>query len=249
MPQQRVRGKPCNMHWRDEGILLAARAHGESSAIIEVFSALHGKHAGVVRGGGSRKMAATLQPGGQLDLTWRARLEDQLGSFTVELTQARAGLVLGDRLALAALSSVCALCRFALPERQPYPGLYSETLGLLDALARPGWLRIYAIWELQLLEETGFGLDLQQCAVTGAREGLAYVSPRTGRAVTQEGAGAYASRLLPLPAAVIDPGAEMDTSAMRDALRLSGHFLHQWLAEANGRALPEARNRLITALD
>lgn len=237
------------MEWRDEGILLAARPHGESSAIIEVFSGLHGRHGGVVRGGGSRKMAATLQPGAQLDVTWRARLEEQLGSFKVDLMHARAGRVLGDRLALAALSAACALCRYALPERQPYPGFYSETVTLFDALAQPGWLRLYAVWELHLLETTGFGLDLQQCAVTGAQTGLAYVSPRTGRAVTEEAAGAYAARLLPLPPALIDANAEMTAADMRHALQLSGYFLHHWLAVAAGRALPEARARLIAALD
>jgi DNA repair protein RecO (recombination protein O) len=237
------------MEWRDEGILLAARPHGESNAIVEVFSALHGRHAGVVYGGASRKLAATLQPGAQLDLTWRARLEDQLGSFTVELNRARAALVLADRLALAALTSVCALCRYALPERMAYPGFYSETLTLLDALPDPGWLRRYADWELQLLDATGFGLDLQQCAVSGARAGLAYVSPRTGRAVTAEAAGDYAARLLPLPTALREPDAQMDALSLRQALHLSGYFLHHWLAESTGRTLPEARARLLAALD
>lgn len=237
------------MDWRDEGILLSVRRHGEATALIEVFSALHGRHAGAVRGGASRKMAAVLQPGAQLDLTWRARLDDQLGSFTVELTRARAANVLGARLSLGALNAVCALCRFALPERMAYPGLYAQTLALLDALGDPGWLRAYAHWELALLEATGFGLDLEQCAVTGARTGLAYVSPRTGRAVTHEGAGAYAARLLPLPAALRDPGAPFSPTDLRAALQLSGHFLHHWLAESTGRPLPEARNRLLALLD
>ena len=249
LPHGPLRGTSWVMDWRDEGILLAMRPNGEAHAVVEVFSALHGRHAGVVRGGASRKQAAVLQPGAQLDLTWRARLEEQLGSFTVELLRARAGHVLADRLALAALSSVCALCRFALPERMPYPGLYSETVALMDALGSPGWLRSYALWELQLLDATGYGLDLQQCAVTGATEGLAYVSPRTGRAVTPEGAGHYAARLLPLPEALIDATAPFDAAQMRQALRLSGHFLNHWLAESQGRALPEARTRLIAALE
>ncbi len=223
--------------------------HGESAAIIEVFSGLHGRHAGVVRGGASRKMAATLQPGAQLDLTWRARLEDQLGSFTVELIRARAGILLGDRLALGALTTICALCRYALPERMAYPGLYGDTVAVLDTLGQPGWLRSYALWELGLLEATGFGLDLQQCAVTGAQSGLAYVSPRTGRAVTATGAGTYADRLLPLPAALSDSHARFDAHALTQALQLSGYFLHHWLAEAQGRPLPEARARFLALLD
>ncbi|WP_071797882.1 DNA repair protein RecO [Natronohydrobacter thiooxidans] len=237
------------MDWRDEGILLRTQRHGEATAIIEVFSALHGRHAGAVRGGGSRKMAATLQPGAQLDLTWRARLEEHLGSFSVELLQARAGRILGDRLALAALNSVCALCRYALPERMAYPGFYARTVDLLDQLGQPGWLRLYALWEVHLLETAGFGLDLQQCAVTGAQSGLAYVSPRTGRAVTVAGAGAYADRLLTLPAALIDARAGFSTTELRQALHLTGYFLQHWLAESTGRALPEARARLVALLE
>ncbi|MCH8466956.1 MAG: DNA repair protein RecO [Roseinatronobacter sp.] len=235
------------MDWRDQGILLAMRPHGETSAVIEVFTPLHGRHAGIVRGGASRKMAATLQPGAQLDLTWRARLEDQLGSFAVELIHTRAAHVMGDRLALSGLSAACALCRYALPERMAYPGLYASTLALFDSFGQPGWLRAYALWELALLEETGFGLDLAQCAVTGRAEGLAYVSPRTGRAVTREGAGEYAARLLVLPPALVS-NAPFDQQAARDALHLSGHFLQIWLAEAIGRPLPEPRARLLAAL-
>lgn len=235
------------MEWRDEGILLATRSHGESTAIIEVFTALHGRHAGAVRGGASRKMGPVLQPGAQLDLVWRARLEEHIGNFTVELTRARAAMVMADRLALLALGSVCALSRFALPERQAYPGLYAATYSLMNDLGKPGWLRAYALWELLLLNETGFGLDLAQCAVTGAREGLTHVSPRTGRAVTRAGAGEYASRLLPFPTALLQD-APLDAPELAQALHLTGYFLQNWLAAAVGRPLPEARARLIAAL-
>ncbi len=235
------------MEWRDEGILLATRSHGESTAIIEVFTALHGRHAGAVRGGASRKMAPVLQQGAQLDLAWRARLEEHIGNFTVELTRARAALVMGDRLALLALGSICALCRFALPERQAYPGLYTATHALMDDLGNPGWLRAYALWEMLLLDQTGFGLDLAQCAVTGTREGLAYVSPRTGRAVTRAGAGEYAARLLPYPKG-LSQDAPLDAAELAQALHLTGYFLQNWLAAAVGRPLPEARARLVAAL-
>ncbi|MGY6547839.1 MAG: DNA repair protein RecO [Roseinatronobacter sp.] len=233
------------MEWRDEGILLAARPQGEADAFLEVFTALHGRHAGVLKGGGSRKRAATLQPGGQLDVTWRARLESHVGSYTVDLQRARAGSLLGDRLALAALGAATALCRFALPERMAYPGFYSQTVALMDRLGQPGWLRDYALWEVLLLEATGFGLDLQQCAVTGLRAGLAYVSPRTGAAVTAAAAGDYAPRLLPLPAGLIDPDVPFDAGQLRQALQLSGYFLQTWLATAQARPLPEARARLL----
>lgn len=235
------------MEWRDQGILLATRPHGEANAVAEVFTALHGRHAGLVRGGASRKMAPVLQPGAQLDVTWRARLEEQMGNFTTELLRARAGPIMGDRLALLGLGAICALCRYALPERLAYPGLYAATEALMDMLGEPGWLRSYALWELHLLEETGFGLDLAQCAVTGASDGLAFVSPRTGRAVTTEGAGDYAARLLPLPAGLAS-GEPLDRAGLHAALDLSGYFLHNWLAEAIGRPLPEARARLLAAL-
>ena len=235
------------MEWRDDGVLLAARPLGEGTALIDTFTGGHGRHAGAVRGGASRRMAAVLQPGAQLDLTWRARLDSQMGRFTVEPVRGRAGALLADRLALLGLGSVCALIRFALPERQPFPGLYARTVALLDMLGTPGWLQDYAHWELALLDETGYGLDLAQCAVTGARSGLAYVSPRTGRAVTADAAGAYADRLLALPAGLGD-GAALDEAGLRAALALSGHFLHSWLARAVDRPLPEARARLVRAV-
>ena len=236
------------MEWRDEGILLSLRPHGETSANTEVFTALHGRYAGILPGGASRKRSASLQPGAQVDLVWRARLADHMGSVRVEVLRDRAAGVLQDRLALLALSSVCALCRYALPERAPYPVLYAATAEVLDTLGQPGWLRTYALWEVLLLEETGFGLDLSQCAVTGATDGLTHVSPRTGRAVTLDGAGPYAARLLPLPALLVDPDAPADVAALCAALALTGHFLTEWLAHSIGRPLPEARARLVAAL-
>lgn len=232
------------MEWRDEGALLSMRPHGESAAIIEVFTKAHGRHAGVVRGGASRRMAAALQPGTQLDVTWRARLDDHIGSFTVEPIRSRAG-VLADRLALAGLTSVCALLRAALPEREPHPALWAVTILLLDALDRPEWTSAYLRWELRLLEELGFGLDLGRCAVTGTRENLLYVSPRSGRAVSAAGAGAWADRLLPLPQGLAGEGA-LAPADLRAGLALTTHFLTRELAHAlQDRPLPEARARLI----
>jgi DNA repair protein RecO (recombination protein O) len=232
------------MDWRDEGVLLSMRPHGESAAIIEVLTAAHGRHAGVVRGGASRKMAATLQPGTQLQLDWRARLDDHIGTFTVEPLRSRAH-VLSDRLALAGLMSVCALLRAALPEREPHPALWSETLPLLDALGQAGWTSGYLRWELRLLEELGFGLDLTACAVTGVTEGLVYVSPKSGRAVSATGAGEWADRLLPLPAGLSGAG-ELTAEAVAEGLRLTGFFLDRGLMPVlQGRPLPEARTRLV----
>jgi DNA repair protein RecO (recombination protein O) len=234
------------MEWRDQGALLAVRRHGESAAIIEVFTASHGRHAGVVRGGGGRKLAPVLQPGAQLDVTWRARLDDHLGVFAVEPVRSRAG-VMADRAALAGLAAVCALLSHALPEREAHPALYPATIALLDALEGRDWRRAYLVWEVLLLEELGFGLDLSRCAVTGATEGLAFVSPRTGRAVTAAAAGDLAPKLLPLPACLT--GGPMDDEGLRDGLRLTGHFLTRELASAPGaRPLPEARARLVDLL-
>lgn len=236
------------MEWRDEGVLLAARPHGESAAIIEVFTALHGRHAGVVRGGGSRKMAATLQPGTQLSVTWRARLDGHIGAFTVEPLRSRAA-VLSDARALAGLTSACALLQVALPEREPHTALWAASMPLLDALADGAdWPPLYLRWEMRLLEELGFGLDLSRCAVTGSRDDLAYVSPKTGRAVSRSGAGEWADRLLPLPQGLLGQG-PASAEEMRQGLAITGHFLTRELQPLlNGRPLPEARNRLVALL-
>jgi DNA repair protein RecO (recombination protein O) len=235
------------MDWRDEGLLLSMRPHGESAAIIEVLTAGHGRHAGVVQGGASRRMAALLQPGSGLRVEWRARLEDHLGRFTVDPLRSRAHL-LDDRLALAGLQSACALLRAALPEREPHPGLWPATLALFDAFGSEGWTSAYLRWELRLLEELGFGLDLTACAVTGARDGLAYVSPKTGRAVTRAGAGGWADRLLPLPEG-LGGAAPLLPEAVLTGLRLTGFFLDRELRPVlQDRPLPEARARLLDLL-
>ncbi len=232
------------MDWRDEGILLAMRPHGETSAIIEVLTAAHGRHMGVVRGGASRRMAASLQPGTGLALDWRARLDGHIGSFTVEPLKSRAHL-LADRLALAGVMSACALLHEALPEREPHPALWQRTLGLMDALGQAGWTAAYLRWELCLLEEIGFGLDLGTCAVTGATAGLAYVSPKSGRAVTAQAAGTWADRLIPLPEG-LDGVAPLAPEAVLMGLRLTGFFLDRELRPVlHDRPLPEARARLV----
>ena len=236
------------MEWRDQGALLSMRLHGESSAIIEVFTAAHGRHAGVVRGGASRKMAAMLQPGSQLDVTWRARLEDHIGSFTAEPLRSRAA-ILSDRRALAGLNAVCALLHVALPEREPHPLLWRMSMALLDDLASgTDWPPVYLRWEVLLLEELGFALDLGSCAVTGARDDLAFVSPKSGRAVSRKGAGDWADRLLPLPAVMLGQGTA-SLHEIAQGLAITGHFLNRCLEPTlNGRPLPEARQRLLDML-
>ncbi|MEW2912518.1 DNA repair protein RecO [Leisingera sp. JC11] len=237
------------MEWRDHGILLSVRRHGESSAIIDVFTEEHGRHAGVVRGGAGRRMAPVLQPGAQLDVTWRARLEDHLGSYHAEPLRSRAAAALSGRLALAGLNTVTALLSFCLPEREPHADLYTRSERLLDLLGNEAlWPLAYLRWEMALLEEMGFGLDLSACAVTGSRFELAYVSPKTGRAVSREGAGGWADRLLPLPPVMLGQG-NADDSEIVQALRTTGHFLEAHLAPSLGNhPPPEARARLMDLL-
>jgi DNA repair protein RecO (recombination protein O) len=235
------------MEWRDEGTLISVRPQGESSAIVEVFTAAHGRHAGVVRGGAGRRMAAVLQPGTQLAVVWRARLDDHLGTFTVEPLRSRAALM-EDRLALLGLGAICAMLRHALPEREPNLRLWQATMALLAALeAGADWPVDYLRWELLLLEEIGFGLDLGVCAVTGMREDLVFVSPKTGRAVSRAGAGAWAARLFPLPSCMMGQGGGAVAEVMQ-GLAITGHFLErEWQATLNRRGLPEARARLLAA--
>lgn len=236
------------IEWRDQGILLATRRHAETSTIIEMFTPQQGRHVGVVRGGTSRKIAPVLQPGAQLDVVWRARIEDHIGAFTVEPVRSRAAVAMSDRMALAGLNAVTALLAFCLPEREPHPQLYTRTEALLDMLDQSQlWPLAYLRWELSLLEDMGYGLDLTSCAVTGSVDDLAYVSPRSGRAVSAKGAGEWADRLLPLPDSLLDaPNPDKDSIAQ--GFVTTGHFLTHSLARDLGdKPLPEARARFVDA--
>lgn len=235
------------IEWREEGLVLSVRRHGETDAILEVLTPGHGRHAGVVRGGGGRRMAPLLQPGAGLALSWRARLEDHLGHFAVEPLHSRAAL-LADPDALAGLSAMTALLSFALPEREAMPGVYEASLAVIDLMEEGApWPLAYLRWEMGLLDRLGYGLDLSRCAVTGAEEDLAFVSPRTGRAVSRTGAGEWRDRLLPLPPALRgapDPGPD----GILAGLRVTGHFLERRLATPGHRPLPAARARLLSRL-
>ena len=237
------------MEWRDEGVVLAVRPHAETAAILELFTRAHGRHLGVVHGGRSRRIAPSLQPGNQVAATWRGRLETHMGSLAVEPVRSRAGAVLSDPLRLAALSSVCALCAALLPEREALPDFQARTESLCDAVADgEGWLADYPAWEMALLDVAGFRLDLSACAADGGTNDLAFVSPRSGRAVSRSGAGAWADRLLPLPPMLI--GGQATLSGVIEALALTGFFLRERLAPSLGAAgLPAARTRLLDALE
>ena len=235
--------------WRDEGALLAVRRHGESAAIIDVFTAEHGKMAGVVRGATNRKLAPALQIGTQLDVTWKARLSEHLGSYTIEPIRSRAVQAMGGRLPLAGLNAVTGLLTFCLPEGEALPRFYVRSMAVLDLLEEETlWPLAYLQWELALLEEMGFGLDLSACAVTGATEGLVYVSPKTGRAVTAQGAGEHASKLLALPPVLKGDG-DAPHSEILAGLSVTGHFLEHHLAKQLGsKPLPTSRGRLLEVL-
>jgi len=236
------------IEWREEGMVLAVRRHGESDAIVEALTRDHGRHAGVVRGGGGRRLAALMQPGAQLQFAWRARLEDHLGHYAVDAVRSRAG-VLADPLALAGLTSVTSLLSFVLPEREAQPGLYEATMTVADLIEQGGhWPLAYLRWEMGLIDRLGFGLDLSRCAVTGSREDLAYVSPRTGRAVSRAGAGGWADRLLPLPLCMLGQGPAVPAEIVA-GLRVTGHVLGARLAPSLGdRPIPAARDRLVARL-
>lgn len=247
------------MDWRDQGILISTRRHGESSAIVEIFTAGHGRHVGVVRGGAGRRMAPILQPGAEVAVEWSARLEEHIGAFRIDPIRAHGVGLMEDRAALGALGAVTALIAISLPEREPHPQLFARTRDLVAALGRLGdWPARYALWELALLAELGFGLDLARCAATGTTRDLAYVSPKSGAAVSRAGGAAWVDRLLPLPGFLLDaasahPSIETSVRAapaeVAAALRLTGFFLEARLAPTLPRhALPASRARAVEAI-
>ncbi len=237
------------MEWRDEGALLSVRKHGEGSAIIEVFTKEHGRHAGLVRGGGSRKLAPILQPGAQLSVTWKARLEDHLGSYTIDPIKSRAVAIMDNRATLAAMGAVSALLTIGLAERENHGQLYARTQDLLDAIGESDdWPSRYALWENALLADMGFGLDFSQCAATGVTQELIYVSPKSGRAVSRKGGEEWADHLLPLPIFLRLDDPDASATNVNEALRTTGYFIENWLMPEIGKPVPAARGRLISAL-
>jgi DNA repair protein RecO (recombination protein O) len=235
------------MDWRDSGFVLTARRHGESAAIVELLTEAHGRRAGLVRGGQSPKRRALLQPGNLVAASWRGRLPEHLGAFEIELLRAHAAGLIDDPDRLAALSSAAALIVLALPEHEPHGDVFHGLSRLIAALDSTDWPARYVAWECALLAALGFGLDLTACAATGINDDLAYVSPRSGRAVSRSAGAPYHDKLLPLPAFLWRdvPAEGADIVA---GLTLTGHFLHHHLLEPQGRLLPEARARLADRL-
>jgi DNA repair protein RecO (recombination protein O) len=236
------------MEWHDAGFVLAARRHGEHGAIVELLTRGHGRHAGLVRGGQSPKLRALLQPGNEVAAVWRGRLSEHLGTIVCELVRAHAARILNDPDRLAGLAAAAALVAAALPEREPYPDVFASFAGLLEALdSAAEWPARYVGWERDLLAALGFGLDLGCCAVTGVATDLAYVSPRTGRAVCRAAGLPYHEKLLALPE-FLWRGGPADAHQIALGMSLTEHFLVHHVFLPQGRTLPAARSRLAERL-
>jgi DNA repair protein RecO (recombination protein O) len=238
------------MEWRDEGLIISARKHGEASTVLEAMTRTHGRHLGLVRGGRSARLRATLQPGNTVGLVWRARLDEHLGSFAVEPLSLRAGKLMGSALALAGINYLAELVR-VLPERDPHEALYEAASLIADALEEAMLApTLIARFEAQILAECGFSLDLSRCAATGATDGLVYVSPKSGRAVSAEAGAPFRDRLLPLPP-FLREGAPLEArpsaDEIADAFRLTGFFLARDLFAQRGEPLPESRAAFLKA--
>jgi DNA repair protein RecO (recombination protein O) len=232
------------MQWVDTAFVVAVRRHGESGLVAELLTHAHGRHLGLCRGGQSPKRRAVLQPGNEVAATWRGRLPEHLGTLACELVRAYAARFLDDPDRLSALASAMALVAMALPEREPHGDVFAAVSRLLaDLDSAADWPARYVRWECELLASLGFGLDLGRCAATGTTAELAYVSPRTGRAVSRTAGRPYHDKLLPLPAFLRDEGPAAGAD-IEHGLRLTGYFLLHHLMAPQNRALPPARTRL-----
>jgi DNA repair protein RecO (recombination protein O) len=230
------------MEWLDTGVIVAIRRFGESSLILSLLTRDHGRHSGLLRA--SRRQGG-LQPGTAVNAQWRSRLADNLGTLRCEVTRPVPLAVLDDPGRLAALAAACAVVETALPEREAHGQVLAGLEQLLDHLAGgEGWGEAYVRWELDLLRELGYGLDLARCAVTGESRGLRYVSPRSGRAVTAAAGAPYAGRLLALPAFVTEPEVPSPAADVGAGLALTGYFLGRFVYGGRGQGLPPARLRL-----
>ena len=238
------------MSFIDHGIILDARAHGETHAIADIFMHEHGRWAGLVYGGQGRKMRPLLQPGNEVKADWKGRGDNSLGHFSLELTRARAAEAMQDRMALAGLSASCALALAVLPEREAHAPSYEAMSVLLDNLDHIElWPALMARWELGLLAELGFGLTLDRCAATGAREDLVFVSPRSACAVSAEAGAPYKDKMLPLPAFLRGASVEATPQDSLDGLATTGHFIETRILHLSDLQLPEARRRVVDLLN
>jgi DNA repair protein RecO (recombination protein O) len=238
------------MEWTDNGIVLGVRRHGESSAIVELLTADHGRHLGLVRGGASSRMRPLLQPGNTVRAVWRARLDEHLGAYTMEGLRLRAASLLASSHAVYGVTHLAALVRL-LPERDPHGMIYEMMEQALDRLTDPSEAAVDLVrFELAMLGELGFGLDLSVCAASGSSEDLIYVSPKSGIAVSRTAGEPWHDRLLKLPAFLRASDAEEPFSAedVRDGFALTGLFLLRHVLEPRGLQHSDARAGFIAAV-
>ncbi len=235
------------MEWRDSGVILSVRRHGETSAIAELLTPEHGRCLGLVRGGRSRQQRPVLQPGNLVAATWRARLEEHLGTFVFEPLKLSAGTIMENPFRLAGLTTLTGLAQ-VLPEREPHQRLYEAFQIVLEAIdADAHWPALLVRFELGLLDELGFGLDLSKCAAMGATAELSFVSPKSGRAVSLAAGVPYRDKLLRLPGFLLGQQVTC-TEDILEGFRLTGYFLERHIFEPRGLEMPEARQRLISEL-
>ncbi|MBI1239305.1 MAG: DNA repair protein RecO [Alphaproteobacteria bacterium] len=235
------------MEWEDDAIVLAARPHGETGAIAELLTQQHGRHLGLVHGGASRRMRGMLQAGTIVRAQWKARLSEHLGALSLDVAQSRADVLMETPVALSGLQAAAGVLSASLAEREPHPPVFAA-LSALIALAGEtepmDWAAAYVAFEVGLLAELGFGLDLARCAVTGGHEDLAFVSPKSGRAVSRAAAAPYLDRLLKLPAFLLGTQAgHVSGEEVRQGLALTLHFLDRNVWRPHERAIPPARER------
>jgi DNA repair protein RecO (recombination protein O) len=236
------------MQWSDDGFVLGVRRHGEASAILEVMTRAHGRHLGLVRGGAGSRMRPVLQPGNAVRAHWRARLDDHLGNYTIEPVALRAGALFSDSHAIYAVAHLAALARL-LPERDPHEVVYDSLEAIVPYLHEPvSCAALIVRFELLMLSELGFGLDLDSCAATGTLTDLVYVSPKSGRAVSREAGLPWRDRMLPLPAFVTGDAAQVGAKDIADGFALTAFFLARHVLEPRGLALPDARAHFIAAV-
>jgi DNA repair protein RecO (recombination protein O) len=237
------------MQWTDEGIVLGVRRHGEASAILELMTREHGRHLGLVRGGAGRLMRPVLQTGNLVSAVWRARLDQHLGHFVVEGLKLRVAALLSQSHAMYGVTHLAALCRL-LPERDPHPAIVPMVETILDHMDEPPLASALIVqFELHLLNELGFGLELDSCAVTGARDELSYVSPKSGRAVSRQAGEPWRDKLLRLPPFLGGTaGIAPPLQDIADGFALTGHFLAQRVLEPVGRDFSETRDSFVAAV-
>ena len=235
------------MEWTDEGIVLGTRRHGEANAILEVMTQHHGRYLGLVRGGGSSRLRPMLQPGNTVRVTWRARLDEHLGHYQVEPLRLHGASQLGACHVVYGVTHLAALCRL-LPERDPHPELHAQFAALLDLLDEPLTAAAAMVrFELQILAELGFGLDLESCAATGMGSSLEFVSPKSGRAVSRIAAAPWQDRLFRLPA-FLSTESVPSSEDIADGFALTGFFISRRVLEPRGLAFSDAREGFLAAV-